>query len=174
VISVATLISYITGPVSVMTLRRTAPHFNRPFRLQGLPVLAPIAFMVASLILYWATWPLTGEVIFVMIVGLPLYFYSLNRKGKQNLGKNLKAGIWMIVYLLYMGLISYLGSSKFGGHDVITYGVDMVVVALSSLVFYFWGVKSGWKSDSLPLAEEANREAVEGSHAAGKGTSVGM
>jgi amino acid transporter len=161
VISVATLISYVTGPVAVVTLRRTAAQFNRPFRLKGLQVAAPLAFVFASLILYWATWPLTGEVIFVIIFGLPLYFYSLKRNGTRNLAKNVKAGIWLITYLFYMGLISYLGSSKFGGSDVIAYGADMVVVALSSLVFYAWGVKSGWKSDSMGLAEEANREAAQ-------------
>ncbi|HEY8681822.1 MAG TPA: APC family permease, partial [Rhodanobacter sp.] len=47
VISVATIISYLTGPVSVMTLRRTAPELHRPFRLVALPVIAGIAFIMS-------------------------------------------------------------------------------------------------------------------------------
>ncbi|HEY5311626.1 MAG TPA: APC family permease, partial [Pirellulales bacterium] len=75
VISVATIISYLTGPVSVMTLRRTAPELHRPLRLAGLSVLAGIAFIMSTELLYWAKWPLTGEIILLMVVALPVYFY---------------------------------------------------------------------------------------------------
>lgn len=75
VISVATIISYLTGPVSVMTLRRTAPGLHRPLRLAGLPVLAGVAFVMSTELLYWAKWPLTGEIILLMVVALPVYFY---------------------------------------------------------------------------------------------------
>src|ERR1700686_4977718 len=60
VISVATVISYVTGPVSVMALRRHAPELRRPLTIGGMHVIAPFAFVCASLILYWARWPLTG------------------------------------------------------------------------------------------------------------------
>ncbi len=75
VIGVATVISYLTGPVSVMTLRRTAPGLQRPLRLAGLPVIACVAFVMATELLYWAKWPLTGEIILLMVVALPVYFY---------------------------------------------------------------------------------------------------
>lgn len=75
VISVATIISYLTGPVSAMTLRRVAPELKRPLRIRGLPILACIAFVFATELLYWARWPLTGEIILLMVVALPVYFY---------------------------------------------------------------------------------------------------
>jgi len=75
VISVATIISYLTGPVSAMTLRRTAPELHRPLRIAGLPLLAGVAFIMATELLYWAKWPLTGEIILLMVVALPVYFY---------------------------------------------------------------------------------------------------
>ena len=56
----------MTGPVSAMSLRRTAPELHRPFRLSGLPVLAALAFIFATELLYWAKWPLTGEIILLM------------------------------------------------------------------------------------------------------------
>ncbi|KLD79713.1 amino acid transporter, partial [Xanthomonas hyacinthi DSM 19077] len=52
VISVSTIISYLTGPVSVMTLRRTAPEMKRPLRIPGLPLLAALAFIFATELLY--------------------------------------------------------------------------------------------------------------------------
>ena len=48
VISVATIITYLVVPISVMVLRRTAPKLHRPLRVPGLPVLAPIAFVLAK------------------------------------------------------------------------------------------------------------------------------
>ncbi len=74
-ISVATIISYLTGPVSAMALRRTAPDLQRPLRIKGLPMLAGLAFILATELLYWAKWPLTGEIILLMVVALPVYLY---------------------------------------------------------------------------------------------------
>src|ERR1700759_200334 len=81
VISVSTIISYLTGPVSVMTLRRTAPELKRPLRISALRVLAGLAFIFAPELLYWAKWPLTGEIILLMVVALPLYFYYTAKSG---------------------------------------------------------------------------------------------
>src|SRR6185437_16308913 len=63
VISVATIISYLTGPVSAMTLRRTAATMHRPFRVPALRVISALAFIFSTELLYWAKWPLTGEII---------------------------------------------------------------------------------------------------------------
>ena len=38
-------------------------------------IIAPFAFVCASMVLYWAKWPLTGEIILLMVVALPVYFY---------------------------------------------------------------------------------------------------
>lgn len=156
VISVATLVSYVTGPVAVVSLRRTAARLPRPVRIGWMKVVAPAAFMLASLILYWATWPLTGEVILVMVVGVPMFLYYQGKGGWRDFGRTMKAGVWLIVYLLYMMAVSYLGSSKFGGTNLIPYGWDMLLVAVSSLLFYAWGVHSGWRTrDVAELEDEA-------------------
>src|SRR5215475_2808211 len=41
VISVATIITYLVVPISVMALRRTAPKLHRPLRIPGMPIIAP-------------------------------------------------------------------------------------------------------------------------------------
>jgi len=161
VISVATLISYATGPVAVMVLRRKG-SVNRPIRVKGMGVIAPVAFILASLILYWATWPLTGKVALIMVLGLPIYLYYQSKAGFADLIPQLKAGLWLISYLAFMVLISCLGSDRFGGHDVIPYGVDMILIAVCALVFYFWGIKSAWGSDPIRTGqkEEVRKEWV--------------
>ena len=153
VISVATIISYLTGPVSVMTLRRTAPELHRPLRLAGLPWLAGIAFIMSTELLYWAKWPLTGEIILLMVVALPVYFYYQAKAGWHDFGRQLKGAWWLVCYLPTLAAVSWLGSTAFGGKGYLPYGWDLVVVAAIGLVFYLWGVRSGWRTPSVEAAQ---------------------
>jgi amino acid transporter len=158
VISVATIISYLTGPVSVMTLRRTAPELNRPFRLRGLPLIAGIAFIMSAELLYWAKWPLTGQIILLMVVALPVYLYYQYKSGWHEFGKQMKGAWWLVFYLISLAIVSRIGSTQFGGLGYLPYGWDLAVVAVIGLLFYVWGVKSGWRTPSI---EAEQREAHE-------------
>ncbi|WP_106314152.1 APC family permease [Paraburkholderia sp. BL18I3N2] len=161
VISVATVISYLTGPISLMALRRAATDLERPLHIPGMRIIAPFAFVCASLILYWAKWPLTGEIILLMVVALPVYFYFQAKSGFAGWGRDLKAAWWLVAYLPVMAILSLIGSKQFGGHDLIPYGWDMVVVTAFSLVFYYWGVTSGYRSEYLDERSEHD-EVLEG------------
>ncbi|MDP4107383.1 MAG: amino acid:proton symporter, partial [Bacillota bacterium] len=68
------------------------------------------------------------------------------------------SGVWMLLYLGCMILISYIGSEKFGGKNIIPFGWDMLVIACLALGFYFWGVKSGIQTEYMDEAEEINKE----------------
>ncbi|GAA1398159.1 APC family permease [Kitasatospora putterlickiae] len=158
IVSVATVISYITGPVAVMALRRLAPELPRPVRLRAMPVIAPVAMVFGSLVLYWARWPLTGKVILLMAAGLPIWaFYEL-RKPFAELKPHLKAGAWMIAYLFVMAGVSWAGSADFGGRGYLPEGWDLIVVAVIALAFYAWGVRSAWANPSLAAVK---RELLE-------------
>ncbi len=63
VISTATLVAYLTGPTTVIALRKMGPTMTRPFRAKILKVMAPLSFVLASLAIYWAMWPTTAEVL---------------------------------------------------------------------------------------------------------------
>ncbi|WVE39659.1 amino acid:proton symporter, partial [Priestia megaterium] len=75
---------------------KTASHFYRPFYLKGASVIAPCGFVFASLTLYWARWPLTGEVIFIMAIGLPVYFYYQAKNKWVGFKKEFLTGAWML------------------------------------------------------------------------------
>ncbi len=149
VISVATIISYLTGPVSVMTLRRTAPEIHRPLRLPLLWLIAALAFVFSAELLYWATWPLTGEIILLIVVALPIYFYYQARSRWEDFGRQMKGAWWLVVYMPAIAVLSWAGSAKFGGHGYIPYGWDLLVVAVVGLIFFGWGTKSGWRTPSV-------------------------
>ena len=153
VISVATIISYQIGPIAVGALRRTAPDFKRPLRTPVLPVFAPVAFTLCTLLLYWARWPLTAEVIGLIVVALPIYIWAEQRHGWKDFRAHLKGAWWLIAYLPAMALVSYIGSHEFGGIGVLPYGVDLAVVAILGFSFYVWGERSGWRTPAIALHE---------------------
>lgn len=62
----------------------------------------------------------------------------------------------MVVYLLSMVVISWLGSEKFGGLNIIKYGWDMLLITVLSLFFYAWALKSGIESESLDEGRKVN------------------
>ncbi|MFK3818360.1 APC family permease [Pseudomonas sp. NPDC089407] len=149
VISVAVIISFLTGPVSLMSLRVTAPDVPRPLRLKGMQFIAPFAFVCASLVLYWARWPLTGQVILLVVGALPLFFYYQANQGWKGFGRELTAAGWLIGYLPSMAVVSYIGSEAFGGIGLLGEGWDMLVVAGVALAFYLLGVRSGYRTPYL-------------------------
>jgi amino acid transporter len=149
VISVATIISYLTGPVSAMTLRRTAPELHRPLHMPALPLFACLAFVFSTELLYWARWPLTGEIILLVVVALPVYFYYQAQNQWRDFGRQLAGAWWLIAYLPTIAFVSWIGSAKFGGLDYIPYGWDLAVVAAVALVFYFWGLRCGWRTPDV-------------------------
>lgn len=153
VITASTLIAYLTGPVTVMTLRKKRPDLDRPFNPGYMKWLAPVTFILTSLAIYWSMWPTTIQVIIVIALGLPIYFYYEIHYQHSNLKEQLHSSWWMIGYLIFMSLMSFVGSSGFGGQNWIKYPFDFVVIIIISLAFYYWGIKTGLKKID-PYAEK--------------------
>lgn len=156
VVSVTCVVGFLTGPVSVSSLRRTAPQATRPLRLAALPLLAPLAFVFASLLVYWSRWPLNGQIMLLVLLGLPIYVAVQSRRGWEGTARHLRSGLWLPVFLLLMTLLSFLGSREFGGRGVLPYGADMALVAALALAFYFWGVRSGDPQALEEVPQETN------------------
>jgi amino acid transporter len=156
VISVATIITYLVVPVSVAVLRRTAPHLHRPLRIPGLGILAPLAFVLATLMLFWARWPHTRDIMLLLIVPLPVYFYFQAEGDWRDFHRHFRGAVWLIAYLSAIIALSWAGSKEFEGRGYLGYGWDQLCVALSALVFFFWGVRSGWRTPALAAVDRAD------------------
>lgn len=151
VVSGAVVFTYMIGPISVIALRRTAPGLHRPFTLKGLPLVAGIAFIVSTMIIYWSSWSTDSIVMLANLFGLLLFagFLAVRPDLRKDIGKHIKAGIWLVVYMLFMIAISYLGSSKFGGKDIIKYPLDQFVVVIGAVIFYLWGNASAFLTEDI-------------------------
>src|SRR5690242_15811501 len=55
-ITSASVLMYAGAPLALGTFRRRLPHAERPYRAPVAPVLAPLAFAVANLLILWSGW----------------------------------------------------------------------------------------------------------------------
>ncbi len=161
VLSTATLIAYLTGPVTAVSLRKMGPNLFRPIRLKHLPWIAPLSFVLASLATYWAMWPTTVQVILIILLGLPFYFYYEWKAGFKSTAQAFKASGWMVGYLVFISIMSFIGSHQFNGLNWLPYPLDFVVIIVASLGFYYWGIKSYVVTEDFHKAEKLNDEAEQ-------------
>ncbi len=141
VVSSALMLSYALAPISASSLRKTSDHINRPFKLRGMSILSPIAFIIASLIVYWSTWQTVSWLLGSQIIlGSVFILFKIIKKDKM-IYANLKSSIWLLVYYLGMIIVSALGD--FGGWGVISHIEGLCAVSIVALISYFIGIYTG-------------------------------
>jgi amino acid transporter len=155
-INVSFMVAYAMGPVANGGLRIIAPDTKRPYRVPLDPVVNPLAFVLASLLLFWSRWPLTGETLGVLFVGVLIYI-GYGVAGRVDL-KTIRYGLWLITYLLVMALLSFLGDRHFGGIGVLPFGWDLLAVVVVCLMLYYWGVRQSVDFDR-DMGSRAENEA---------------
>jgi len=154
-ITSATVFTYLIGGPALRSLRRNAKELKRPFNLPGSSILAPLAFIGASLVVYWSGWPLVGELAIAIYLGLIVYviFYFAKKKGPSrkdiHTSKFIKAGLWVPVYIIVLSIESFLGESAYGGYNYVPYPWDLLMVIIVAIVFYFWADHSGIRTEEI-------------------------
>jgi amino acid transporter len=136
------VLMYASAPLAFGALRNRLPHRERPYRLPGGTVVAPLAFVIANLVIYWTGWNTLWRLGLVVIVGnLLLGGYSAYALAKQLPDApplDWKAAQWLPVYLAGMGVISWQGGFGQGAEGHLPLGWDIAVTAAFSLVIYYW------------------------------------
>jgi amino acid transporter len=152
----ASVLMYAGAPLAMGAFRRQVPEADRPYRVPAGEVIAPIAFIIANLLIYWSGFETIWKLGLVIIIGYVLI--GICMAFDQNRPPlDWKSAVWLPVYLIGMGIISWQG--QFSGGAVaaplntnrIPFWWDMVIVAAFSLVIYFWAMAS-----RLPKAEMLN------------------
>lgn len=150
----ATVLMYAMAPVSLAALRRRDPDRPRPYRLPAAKVLAPLSFVCANFIVYWAGWNTIFYLYLFIILGFVVFFvYQRVAASANRLTIEWRAAAWIPPWLIGLGIISYLGqypssAPKSGwafnlvllGKQTIPFWWDLVTVAAFSLVIYYAAV----------------------------------
>jgi amino acid transporter len=126
------------GAVSLIAFRASGLT-RADTRLRGMTVIAPVAFVVSSLVVFWTSWSKLSIAMAIIAVGILWYAVVWLRSGRGV--AQLTGGTWLVVYLVGLTILSALGS--FGGAHALGAPWDSVVVAAFSLVIYLWGARSG-------------------------------
>jgi amino acid transporter len=153
VVTSASVLMYAGAPLALGALRRQKPDLERPYRLPAGHILAPLAFVMANFIVYWAGWSTYSTLMVVMLIGYVLMLISGALKLNPNQPKiDWGAAVWIFPYLIGMGIISYFGDFGEGGiigsvgifKNVLVGGKDqlglfggLLASAVLSLVIYY-------------------------------------
>jgi amino acid transporter len=163
----ASVLMYAGAPLSLAAFRGQVPDADRPYRLPGAVWVAPLAFVVANLIIYWSgiqvLWKLgVCIVIGYLLIGVAMAF------DKDRPPLDWKSAQWLPVYLVGMGVISWLGQYN-GASDAkplatghLHFGIDMLVVAVFSLIIFYWAqaVKLSSAEMQLLVDKQATHDAA--------------
>jgi amino acid transporter len=152
-ITAASVLMYAGAPLSLGAFRRQVPDANRPYRMPGAIWLAPVAFVVADLLIYWSGFQVIWKLGIVLVLGYLLIGVAM-AFDQHRPPLDWKSAVWLPVWLIGMGIISWQGQYSGGAIKAplntnhIPFWWDMVLVAAFSLVIWFWAMAT-----KLPSAE---------------------
>jgi amino acid transporter len=153
-ITSATVIGYAAVPLAFGAMRRQEPDHPRPFKLPAGEVLAPLAFIVANLVIYYSTWEVLWKIFVAMALGLMLLGIGhVVNPSEMTPSLDWRGGSWLWPYFIGLAVISYLGPTDFTGIGVIPFGWDAIIVAIFSIAVYYYAM-------SVRLAPEEVRRHV--------------
>jgi amino acid transporter len=163
-ITAASVLMYAGAPLSLGAFRGQVPEANRPYRLPAASVLAPVAFIVADLLIYWSGFEVVWKLGIVLVIGYVVIGVAM-AFDPQRPPIQWKAALWLPVWLIGLGIISWLGQYDGGAvlapvnTKTIPFWWDIVVVAAFSLAIYYWAMYS--KLPQAEMLELVNRQAAE-------------
>jgi amino acid transporter len=155
----ASVLMYAGAPLSLGAFRRQVPEANRPYRMPAAAVLAPAAFVVADLLIYWSGFEVIWKLGIVLVIGYVI-MAAFMAFDKHRPPLDWKSAQWLPVWLLGMGVISWLGqyagAASADKHPqpptntgTIPFWWDMLIVAGFSLVIYFWAMATRLPKDEM-------------------------
>ncbi len=158
-VSSASVLMYAGAPLALAAFRKQLPEADRPYSVPGASWFAPLAFIAANMIIYWSGIEVVWKLGIAIVAGYVLIAAWMTFD-KERPPLDWKAAIWLPVYLLGMGIISWQGQFNGGavkppvntGH--LPFGWDMLVVAVFSLLIFHWARASRLSREEMMLLAE--------------------
>lgn len=138
----ATVLSFGSGPLSLLAMRKQLPNQKRPFKLPAVKLLAYLGFLSSNLIVYWSGWSTIWKLMITVLIGyIILVIHESVNKGKTP-RLEIRSGMWVIAWLIGLTIISFIGAypdiSKHAGNlGWLGVGTSIIVIAIFSF-FITW------------------------------------
>ena len=152
----ASVLMYAGAPLAMGALRKRLPEAERPYAVPAGGVFAPLAFVVAGLLIYWSGFETLWKLGVAIILGyVAILMYTADRPELKAIDWARSA--WIGAYLLGMGLISWQGDYGPQNTGRIKFPWDILVVAAFSLAIYYWALASSLTTEEIEekIAEQA-------------------
>ena len=152
----ASVLMYAGAPLAMGAFRRQVPEADRPYRVPAGGVIAPLAFIIANMLIYWSGFETVWKLGLVIIIGYVLIAVCM-AFDENRPPLDWKSAQWLPFYLIGIGIISWQGQYSGGAvaaplnTNHIPFWWDMLVVAAFSLIIYYWAMAT-----RLPKAEMLN------------------
>ncbi len=126
------ILAYGVGPVVLFCFRTTLPEqeFSRPFRLGMAWLIAPMAFIISNLAVFWAGANITNHLFGGLLAAFILYCLWQWRQGELR-HLNWRGAAWMFPYFTGLWLITLAGPLH--GLDLLNNASGALAIALFSL-----------------------------------------
>lgn len=110
IVTTMTVLSFGSGPIALLTLRRQIPDVERPFKLRGAWVIASLALLSTNLIIYWSGWDQVWKMMLAIVLGyILLGIFQARAKGNAP-PLDFRYGWWVLFWFAGITILSYLGS----------------------------------------------------------------
>ncbi len=173
-ITAASSFMYSFAPVAAVSLRKSDPDRERPYRIPGLSVVAPFSFVVSGLIIYWSGTSNLVKLDLAIVFFLILYVIA-RRVDPTQTPIDFKAGSFVVPWVIGLTIFSIFGGSYVGGYTKV-FGIgithhlpfwwDIGLIAIFSLIVFYYAVNS-WlgpervDTNAREAIADANQESLD-------------
>ncbi len=149
-VTAAVVLMYGLAPLALGVIRTTGPDLARPYRLRRPGLVAPLAFTVANILLLWTGWHTVAKLLAAVGLGLVvLGGLAVARHSYRHTPHEWAAAVWIIPYLVGMGLMSYLGPFGHGARSPTGQWVCLGICGAFSVAVYYLAVTLGTRACRL-------------------------
>ncbi|HEU4618050.1 MAG TPA: APC family permease [Gammaproteobacteria bacterium] len=133
----ATVLSFGSGPIVLLAMRKQLPKQHRPFRLPWAIGLAYLAFLSSNLIVYWSGWDTGWKLYLAVLLGYLVLALHEWRNPTTTPPLEFRSGRWVLAWLAGLAVIGWLGSypapaEGAGNLGVLPFGWAILVIAVFS------------------------------------------
>ncbi|MDC3181213.1 APC family permease [Gammaproteobacteria bacterium] len=131
--SIAIILAYAIGPISLIALRLITPLQVRPFKLPIARFLSHITMYICFLLVHWSGIDNVIALTICTFAGLCIYMLHSGLKDIEHC-------TWLILMLCIMNAVGYYG--QFGGLEVLSLIEESMLLLLGSIVCLEHGIKN--------------------------------
>ncbi len=110
IVTSMTVLSFGSGPIVLLCMRRQLPNQERPYRQSAVWIIAPLALYSTNLIMYWAGWDQVWKMMAAIGIGYVfLVFFQITGLARIR-NWDFRHGWWVLLWFGGITLVSWLGS----------------------------------------------------------------